>query len=328
MKVLSTKLKLVNPLDASCSSHAAMASGECLRRARPSMALVEQIAAIQGTAAAALDRNPELGLAANGGNPEPGLREREIVQIACEGSVSRPLAGKVEARQSGHRRALRHAFEQGREGCFSFPLNSHVGPEVAQGALGENAITRPAHDNRSIAQAAAGLYDFTNRRQEELRIGHVLVIDIAHRNADDFRPESFDAILDGRLRVSLKHQIQQNHIVAGFAAGGGHQRRPQRQREDVHPLNVRGDEKNPHNVVQGTAAPRLPHPADEGSTTSIPSGARMAPLCHFAQFLDLTLNALTFLPTRSPSPLIEGLEDTHHPMKRDGDKELVSGKAS
>jgi hypothetical protein len=57
-------------------------------------------AASQGTAAAALDRNPELGLAANGGNPEPGLREREITQVPCEGSVSRPLAGKVEARQS------------------------------------------------------------------------------------------------------------------------------------------------------------------------------------------------------------------------------------
>jgi hypothetical protein len=54
----------------------------------------------------------------------------------------------------------------------------------------------------------------------------------------------------------------------------------------------------------------------------------MAPLCHFAEFLDLTLNALTLVSTCSPSPLIEGLEDTHHPMKRDGDKELVSGKAS
>jgi len=102
----------------------------------------------------------------------------------------------------------------------------------------------------------------------------------------------------------------------------------QRQREDAGPLGVRWDEKNPPHLVRGGAAPCSPHPADEGSTASIPSGGWMAPLCHFAEFLDLTLNALTLVSTCSPSPLIEGLEDTHHPMKRDGDKELVSGKAS
>lgn len=102
----------------------------------------------------------------------------------------------------------------------------------------------------------------------------------------------------------------------------------QRQREDAGPLGVRGDEKNPPHVVRGGAAPCSPHPADEGSTASIPSGARMAPLCHFAKFLDLTLNALGVLPTRSPRPLIKGTEDAHHPIKRDGDKELVFRKAS
>ena len=102
----------------------------------------------------------------------------------------------------------------------------------------------------------------------------------------------------------------------------------QRQREDAGPLDVRGDEKNPPHVVRGGAAPCSPHPADEGSTASIPSGARMAPLGHFAEFLDLTLNALGILPARSPSPLIKGTEDAHHPMKRDGDKELVFSKAS
>ena len=102
----------------------------------------------------------------------------------------------------------------------------------------------------------------------------------------------------------------------------------QRQREDASPLGVRGDEKNPPLVVRGGAAPCSPHPADEGSTLSIRSSARLAPLCHFAEFLDLTLNALTLVSTCLPSPLIEGLEDTHHPMKRDGDKELVFSKAS
>ena len=123
-----------------------------------------------GDSLGGLDRNRKLGFAANGGNPERGLREREIVQVACEGSASRPLAGKAEARQSGQRRALRHALEQGREGCFSLPLYAHVGPEVTQAALGENAITCPAHDNRSIAAgcgrclrlhepAAGGIWD-------------------------------------------------------------------------------------------------------------------------------------------------------------------------
>jgi hypothetical protein len=35
----------------------------------------------------------------------------------------------------------------------------------------------------------------------------------------------------------------------------------------------------------------------------------MAPFCHFAEFLDLTLHALTLLPIRSPRPLIEGPEE-------------------
>jgi len=81
-------------------------------------------------------------------------------------------------------------------------------------------------------------------------------------------------------------------------------------------------------LFEGKTTPCSPHPADEGSTASIPSGARMAPLCHFAEFFDLTLNALSVLPIRSPSPLIKGPEDAHHPMKRDGDKELVFSKAS
>ena len=102
----------------------------------------------------------------------------------------------------------------------------------------------------------------------------------------------------------------------------------QRQREDASPLGVRGDEKNPSSSCPRDGAPRSPHPADEGNTTSIRSGAWMAPLCHFAQFLDLTLNALALVCTCSPNPLIEGLEDTHHPMKRDGEKGLVAGKAS
>ena len=102
----------------------------------------------------------------------------------------------------------------------------------------------------------------------------------------------------------------------------------QRQREDAGPLGVRRDEKNPPHVVRGGAAPCSPHPADEGSTASIPSGGWMAPLCHFAEFLDLTLNALSVLPIRSPRPLIKGPEDTHHPMKRDGDEELVFSKTS
>ena len=74
--------------------------------------------------------------------------------------------------------------------------------------------------------------------------------------------------------------------------------------------------------------PLLPTSGRRGQHRIDPVGARMAPLCHFAEFLDLTLNALGVLSARSPSPLIEGPEDAHHPMKRDGDKELVFSKAS
>ena len=94
-----------------------------------------------------------------------------------------------------------------------------------------------------------------------------------------------------------------------FAAGGGHQRWPQRQREDVHPLNVRGNEKNPHFVIQGMAAPCLPHPASKGSAASTPLDVRLAPLCHFGELVDLALSALTLLPIRSPNAQIEGPED-------------------
>jgi hypothetical protein len=68
-------------------------------------------------------------------------------------------------------------------------------------------------------------------------------------------------------------------------------------------------------------------PADEGNTVSIRSGAWITALCHFAKFLDLTLDVLAFLSARSASTLLEGGDDAQHSMKRDGDKELVFGKA-
>jgi hypothetical protein len=46
-----------------------------------------------------------------------------------------------------------------------------------------------------------------------------------------------------------------------------------------------------------------------------------------AKLIDLPLNALRLLLPLSADPLIEGVEDTDHPVKWDGDEELVFGKA-
>lgn len=46
-----------------------------------------------------------------------------------------------------------------------------------------------------------------------------------------------------------------------------------------------------------------------------------------AKLIDLPLNALGLLLSFSANPLIEGVEDTDHPVKWDGDEELVFGKA-
>jgi hypothetical protein len=49
---------------------------------------------------------------------------------------------------------------------------------------------------------------------------------------------------------------------------------------------------------------------------------------YLAKLIDLSLDALALLRALRTNPLIEGLQDPYHPMKWDGDEELVFGEAS
>jgi hypothetical protein len=56
----------------------------------------------------------------------------------------------------------------------------------------------------------------------------------------------------------------------------------------------------------------------------LPSSRRF----YLAKLIDLALDALAHLHTLSANPLLQSLDDPHHPMKWDGDEEMVFGKAS
>jgi hypothetical protein len=85
-----------------------------------------------------------------------------------------------------------YSIHQERENDLAFALNSHVCAQITQRALGEDTVTRPAKNNRSIGQASATRYDLPHWSKQELRVPHVLVIDVSHRDADDVGAEVLD----------------------------------------------------------------------------------------------------------------------------------------
>jgi hypothetical protein len=123
-------------------------------------------------------------------------------------------------------RALAYSIHHGWENNLSLALNSHVCAQITQRALGEDAVTGAAKDNRSAGQASATRYDFLDRIKQELRARHVLVIDVPYRNADDVRAEVLDGVPDAQRWVSFEHQVEQGHLVARISGCGRHTGEP------------------------------------------------------------------------------------------------------
>jgi hypothetical protein len=123
-------------------------------------------------------------------------------------------------------RTLAYSIHDDGENNLSLALNSHVCVQITQRALGEDAVTGAAKDNRGIGQASATRYDFPDRSKQELRAREVLVIDVSDRNADDVGAEVLDGIPDTQHWVSFKHQVQQGHLVAGISSCGRHTGEP------------------------------------------------------------------------------------------------------
>jgi hypothetical protein len=121
----------------------------------------------------------------------------------------------VNAGQIPNLRILANSFHHEGEHNLSFALNSHVCAQIAQRALREDAVTRTAKDNRSLGQASATRYDFLHRSKQELRMQHVLVIDVSYRDADGVGAEVLDGVPKAQHRVALEHQVEQGHLVAG-----------------------------------------------------------------------------------------------------------------
>jgi hypothetical protein len=123
-------------------------------------------------------------------------------------------------------RTLAYSIHDDGENNLSFALNPHVCAQITQRVLGEDAVTGAAKDNRSAGQASATRYDFPDRSKQELRVRHVLVIDVPHRNSDDVGAEVLDGVPDAQHWVSFKHQVQQGNLVAGISGCGRHTGEP------------------------------------------------------------------------------------------------------
>jgi hypothetical protein len=60
------------------------------------------------------------------------------------------IARQVNAGKIRNLPSFAYPIYQEGENDLSFPLNSHVGAQIAQCALGEDTVTSPAKDNRSM----------------------------------------------------------------------------------------------------------------------------------------------------------------------------------
>jgi len=137
-------------------------------------------------------------------------------------------------------------IQQERENSLSFTLNSHVGAQIIQRTLRENAVTRPAQHNRGLGQTSTIGYDRLDRREQEPGFCHVLVIDVSHRNPDDVRAEVLDGVLNARVRIFFEHQVQQDCVVASAACCGRHVGSAQWEGGHTYRIGVGGNQENPH----------------------------------------------------------------------------------
>ena len=187
LNVLSTTTKSRKPRAAICSTQVRIVSGERLRMDLPSINLV-----VQKLQPIGQPRFPCTGIQ-NSRRPEivgiqsSGSGSGRSSSAGCEKSAGGWPSWKVEARQSVNVAATRQAIQQRRENGLSFAPNSHVGPEISQRALGKYAVTGPAKDHRSVADAPASRYHIPHRRQQEPRAGHVLVINVAYGDPNHAR---------------------------------------------------------------------------------------------------------------------------------------------
>jgi hypothetical protein len=75
---------------------------------------------------------------------------------------------------------------------------------------------------------------------------HLLVVDVAHRHPNHVRPDTVELAAQRGLGIGLAHEIEEVDLVAASLGRGRDQRGAERQRRQVDPLGVGGDDENSH----------------------------------------------------------------------------------
>ena len=153
--------------------------------------------------------------------------------------------------------------QQIREGALAFARDADVGVQVRERRFREDAVARTAHDDGRRRHGSTRADDVAHRFEQEARRVHVLIVDVARRDADNVRLKGTNGGFKNTRHVEMtlgpggsrERQVHQRHLVSGPFSRRRDLRETQRQHLHVDLLGVRRNEENLHGpIVSGPAS--------------------------------------------------------------------------
>ena len=114
-------------------------------------------------------------------SPGSGSESRSSTKALGGGSIP---PGHVNARKPCGVFAALEPRQEREEGGLALAADAVVRPQVSQRRLREDAESRSAQDDRRLACGTAGCHDLLDRLDQEPRVPHVLVVDVADGDPD------------------------------------------------------------------------------------------------------------------------------------------------
>ena len=142
--------------------------------------------------------------------------------------------------------SLRDAIDQERKDRLPIPEDAAGNVHQAKDFLGHDAQRRTSQEDRGAGPGADDIDDPPQVVQEEHRVPHVVVVDVAHRDADQIGLESRHGRFHLGRRVPDEHQIQEMNGMAGMFRGVGEDAGADGHHGHGQGVPVRADEKDFH----------------------------------------------------------------------------------
>jgi hypothetical protein len=128
--------------------------------------------------------------------------------------VKDPIFDKGDTGQIAEAFIARDPVEKLRKDHFPVPDNGNGAGEQAQYLLRHDPERRPSHDYRGAGPFADNIHDTEQIVHEEDRTPHIVIVDVAHREADHIGFAASQGQFDFRQGVPGEHQIQEKYGVS------------------------------------------------------------------------------------------------------------------